>query len=317
MRHLVTGGAGFIGSHLCERLLLQNDEVICLDNLFTSRLHNIEHLLGRRKFEFVRHDVCDSFHFEVDRIWSLACPASPVHYQRNAVRTVKTSVMGTINALDLARDVGARLLLTSTSECYGQPEVHPQPETYNGNVNPIGPRACYDESKRCAETLVVSFAQQYGVETRIARLFNTFGPRMAVDDGRVVSNMVVQALRKEPITIYGDGTQTRSFCFVDDTVEALLRLMDCDDGKPVNIGNPHEFQIGDLAEMVIAQLGGHIEYRPLPVDDPTRRRPDITRAKTLLGWEPKIQLEEGLKRTIAYFKYAVEPIVAGATADCG
>ncbi len=308
MRHLVTGGAGFIGSHLCERLLAQGDEVICLDNLFTSRMRNLDRLLGRPGFEFVRHDVCEPFHAEVDRVWALACPASPVHYQRNAVRTVKTSVLGTINALELAREVGARLLLTSTSEVYGDPEVHPQIESYHGNVNPIGPRACYDEGKRCAETLVTSFARQYGVEVRIARLFNCYGPRMAIDDGRVVSNFIVQALRNQPLTVYGDGSQTRSFVYVDDMVEGLLRLMDRGpEAAPVNLGNPVEFTIRELGDMVQEITGHRVGYerRPLPQDDPARRKPDITRAISLLDWHPRTVLDEGLKRTVEYFKSAL------------
>ena len=310
MRHLVTGGAGFLGSHLCERLLARGDEVIVLDNLFTSRRKNIEHLFRYHAFEFVRGDVCDKFHFEVDRIWHLACPASPIHYQRNAVRTVKTSVIGTVHALELAREVGARFLLTSTSEIYGDPAVHPQVEGYHGNVNPVGPRACYDEGKRCAETLAASFAAQYGVEVKIARLFNCYGPRMAADDGRVVSNFITQALRGEPLTIYGDGTQTRSFIYVDDMVEGLVRLMDRGpQAVPVNLGNPGEFtirQLGDLVkEMVSSRVVGRrdpgYDQRPLPIDDPTRRRPDITRALQLLGWVPKVELEKGLAETVEYF----------------
>lgn len=303
MRHLITGGAGFIGSHLSEKLLDLGDEVICLDNLFTSRRQNIDHLMERKGFEFVRADVCDPFHFEVDRIWALACPASPVHYQRNAVRTVKTSVLGTIHALELAREVGARVLLTSTSEVYGDPAEHPQHESYNGNVNPVGPRACYDEGKRCAETLVTSFAEQFAVDARIARLFNCYGDRMAADDGRVVSNFVIQALRGEPLTIYGDGNQTRSFIFVDDMVEALMLLMEVGPAKvPVNLGNPEEFtirQLGDLVQEMVGPVG--YDRRPLPKDDPTRRRPDITFAKAALAWAPRTELREGLRRTIRYF----------------
>lgn len=304
MRHLVTGGAGFLGSHLCERLLKEGDEVIALDNLFTSRRRNIEALFKYRSFEFVRGDVCDPFHFEVDRIWHLACPASPVHYQRNAVRTVKTSVIGTINALELAREVGARILLTSTSEIYGDPAVHPQPETYNGNVNPVGPRACYDEGKRCAETLATSFAAQYGVEVRIARLFNCYGPKMAADDGRVVSNFITQALRNRPLTVYGEGTQTRSFIYVDDMIEGLTRLMDRGpQASPVNLGNPVEFTVRELGDLVQNLTGRAVGYdsRPLPADDPTRRKPDITLAKRLLDWEPTIPLRDGLQNTIRYF----------------
>lgn len=305
MRHLITGGAGFIGSHLAERLLKQGEEVIVLDNLFTSKRGNIEHLLGDHRFEFVRGDVCTPFHFEVDRIWSLACPASPKWYQKNPARTIKTSVMGTVHALELAREVGARLLLTSTSEVYGDPKEHPQMELYNGNVNPIGPRACYDESKRCAETLAVSYAQQYGVSVKIGRLFNCYGPRMAEDDGRVVSTFICQALRAQPITIYGDGRQTRSFIYIDDMIDGLLRLMERGpEAYPVNLGNPTEFTILELWQAIRTIIGGDFttKHERLPKDDPTRRCPDIEQARHVLDWNPKITLAEGLTATIAYFE---------------
>ncbi|MFE7069027.1 UDP-glucuronic acid decarboxylase family protein [Streptomyces sp. NPDC057620] len=303
-RVLVTGGAGFIGSHLCERLIDDGHEVICLDNLFTGRRSNMAKLLGNPHFEFERHDVAEPFHAEVDQIYHLACPASPVHYQRNPVRTVRTCVQGTLNALELARETGARLFIASTSEVYGDPEVHPQQEDYWGHVNPIGIRACYDEGKRCAEALAVSFARQYGVEVRLGRIFNTYGPRMHENDGRVVSNFAVQALREEPLTIYGDGSQTRSFCYVDDLVEAVVRLMATEtDFRPVNLGNPRETTVEQIAREIKRLAGSRSElvFRPLPEDDPTRRRPDISRADTLLGWEPKVDLEDGLRRTIADF----------------
>lgn len=303
MRHLVTGGAGFIGSHLCERLLAQDDEVICLDNLFTSRLRNVEHLVGKPGFEFVRHDVCDPFHFEVDRVWHLACPASPVHYQRNEVRTIKTAVVGTVHALEMARDVRARLLLTSTSEVYGDPEVHPQREDYLGAVDPVGPRACYDEGKRCSESLAAAFSRQHGVEVVIARLFNTYGPRMARDDGRVVSNFVTQALGGQALTIYGDGNQTRSFCYVDDVVSALQLLMSRGPiASPVNVGNPHEITVRELGSLVhgmVADTGW--DQRPEVPGDPRRRRPDISRIEEL-GWAPSTSVEDGLLQTISYFR---------------
>jgi len=305
MRVLVTGGAGFLGSHLCERLLKQGDEVICLDNFFTGRKRNITHLREHPLFEMVRHDVVDPFKFEVDRIFNLACPASPVHYQHNPIKTVKTSVMGAINSLGLAKRVNARIFQASTSEVYGDPEVHPQPESYRGNVNPIGPRACYDEGKRCAETLFFDYHRQNGVEVRVVRIFNTYGPRMLPDDGRVVSNFIVQALRGEDITIYGDGQQTRSFCYVDDLIEGFIRLMDQDElTGPVNIGNPNEFTIRELAELVIELTGckSQLIEKPLPADDPMQRQPIIDVAREKLGWEPKIQLREGLEKTIAYFK---------------
>ena len=304
MRVLVTGGAGFIGSHLCDRLVQQGHEVICLDNFFTGRRDNVRHLLAYPRFELLRHDVCEPLLLEVDQIYNLACPASPVHYQYNPVKTVKSNVMGTLNMLVLARRVAARILQASTSEVYGEPRVHPQPESYWGNVNPVGLRACYDEGKRVAETLMMDYHRQKGVDIRIARIFNTYGPRMAESDGRVVSNLVCQAVRGEPLTLYGEGRQTRSFCYVDDLVDGLIRLMEADGiHQPVNLGNPAEFSIRQLAEE-IAQLCGRkleIEFRPLPQDDPTQRRPDISRAQRLLGWTPTVGLREGLERTIAYF----------------
>ena len=308
MRILVTGGAGFIGSHLCERLLADGHEVICLDNFFTGRRQNVLHLLDNPNFELLRHDVIEPILLEVDQIYNLACPASPVHYQFNPVKTVKTSVMGTINMLGLAKRVRARILQASTSEVYGDPQVHPQPEEYWGHVNCIGIRSCYDESKRLAETLMMDYHRQNGVDTRIARIFNTFGPRMLENDGRVVSNFIVQALRGEELTIYGTGEQTRSFCYVDDLVEALIRLMNADAlHDPVNLGNPGEFTIKELAVEIarICGVDAPIKYYPLPQDDPQQRQPDITRARQLLGWEPTIPLREGLERTIAYFREQV------------
>jgi UDP-glucuronate decarboxylase len=309
MRILVTGGAGFLGSHLCDRLLAEGHEVICLDNFFTGRKANIAHLLGRPDFELVRHDVIDPFKCEVDQIYNLACPASPPHYQYNAIKTVKTSVMGAINSLGLAKRIRARILQASTSEVYGDPAIHPQPETYWGNVNPIGIRSCYDEGKRVAETLFMDYHRQNGVDIRIVRIFNTYGPRMHPNDGRVVSNFIVQALKGEDLTIYGDGTQTRSFCFVDDLLEAMTRTMN-QTGTigPVNIGNPDEFTMLELAELTLRLTGSRskITHRPLPGDDPKQRRPDIGVAKKFLGgWTPAIPLEEGLRRTIAYFKTQV------------
>jgi UDP-glucuronate decarboxylase len=305
-RVLVTGGAGFIGSHLCERLVADGNEVICLDNLFTGRRQNIRPLLANDNFEFDRLDVNAPFtFFEVDHIYHLACPASPVHYQRNPARTIKTGVLGTLHALELAREVGAKLFIASTSEVYGDPAVHPQTEDYWGNCNPIGPRACYDEAKRCAEALAVSFASQYGTQVRIARIFNTYGPRMAENDGRVVSNFIVQSLRNQPITIYGDGKQTRSFCYVDDLVEAMIRFMDADtDASPVNLGNPVESSILEVAELIreITETEAELIHEPLPVDDPTRRCPNISRAKKLLDWEPKVALRIGLEQTVYYFR---------------
>jgi UDP-glucuronate decarboxylase len=305
----VTGGAGFIGSHLCERLVEQGHHVICLDNLFTGRRANIRHLESRPGFRFVEHDVCEPLLVDVDRIFNLACPASPIHYQLNPMKTVQTNVMGALNMLEIARRMGARILQASTSEVYGDPAIHPQVESYWGNVNPIGPRACYDEGKRVAETLMSDYHRQAGVEIRIARIFNTYGPRMAENDGRVVSNFVLQALRGEPITLYGSGEQTRSFCHVDDLVEGLLRLMDAEGvTDPVNLGNPGEFTMRQLAEMVCRLTGSQssIVTLPLPQDDPVRRRPDISRAKALLGWEPAVPLEQGLQRTIADFTARLE-----------
>jgi UDP-glucuronate decarboxylase len=304
MKVLVTGGAGFIGSHLCERLLAQGHEVVCLDNFFTGRRENVRHLLDYRGFELFRHDVCEPLLLEVDQIYNLACPASPVHYQYNPIKTVKSNVIGTLNMLVLARRVGARILQASTSEVYGEPHEHPQRETYWGNVNPIGLRSCYDEGKRVAETLMMDYHRQNKVDTRIARIFNTYGPRMAESDGRVVSNFIVQALRGEPLTLYGDGSQTRSFCYVDDLVEGLLRLMNAKDvHDPINLGNPGEFSIRQLAEAVAGICGRQIaiQFRPLPQDDPTQRRPDITRAHQVLQWQPTIALREGLQRTVPYF----------------
>ena len=308
MRILITGGAGFIGSHLCERLLGNGDEVLCLDNFFTGRRTNIMKLLDNHRFELIRHDVIEPILLEVDQIYNLACPASPVHYQYNPVKTVKTSVMGMINMLGLAKRVRARILQASTSEVYGDPLLHPQSEEYCGNVNPIGIRSCYDEGKRIAETLMMDYHRQNHVDTRIARIFNTYGPRMLENDGRVVSNFIVQALRGESLTLYGAGDQTRSFCYVDDLVEALVRLMNTDDvHEPVNLGNPVEFTIKELADEVVRICGStsDITYLPLPQDDPKQRKPDISRAQTILGWNPTIQLNEGLKKTVAYFKERV------------
>jgi len=305
MRILVTGGAGFLGSHLCERLIERGDEVICLDNYFTGRKRNLARLLPNPYFEMVRHDVVDPFKFEVDRIFNLACPASPVHYQHNPIKTVKTSVMGAINSLGLAKRLNARILQASTSEVYGDPDVHPQPESYRGNVNPIGLRACYDEGKRCAETLFFDYHRQNGVDIRVVRIFNTYGPRMLPDDGRVVSNFIVQALKGEDITLYGDGSQTRSFCYVDDLIEAILRTMDQDETTgPINIGNPTEFTIRELAEMVIelTDSKSSLIEKPLPSDDPMQRQPVIEQARKVLDWQPEIDLKTGLKHTIAYFQ---------------
>jgi UDP-glucuronate decarboxylase len=301
---LVTGGAGFLGSHLCEKLLNNGDEVICLDNFFTGNKRNILHLLDHKNFELVRHDVIHPMFFEVDQIYNLACPASPIHYQHNPVKTTKTSVMGAINCLGLAKRVKARVLQASTSEIYGDPNIHPQPEAYWGNVNTIGPRSCYDEGKRVAETLFFDYYRQNKVDIRVMRIFNTYGPRMHPNDGRVVSNFIVQALMGKDITIYGDGSQTRSFCFVDDLLEGMFRLMNCEDFTgPVNIGNPGEFTIKELADTVIklCNSSSKIIALPLPADDPKQRKPDITLAKERLGWEPTIALEDGLKHTIAFF----------------
>ncbi|MDA7867737.1 SDR family oxidoreductase [Akkermansiaceae bacterium] len=303
-RVLITGGAGFLGSHLCDRMIKAGNEVICLDNYFTGRRKNITHLLGHPNFELVRHDVIDPIKLEVDRIYNLACPASPVHYQYNAIKTMKTSVMGAINMLGLARRTQARILQASTSEVYGDPLVHPQTEDYWGHVNPIGIRSCYDEGKRCAETLFVDYHRQNGVDIRIMRIFNTYGPRMNAEDGRVVSNFIVQALKGEPITIYGDGSQTRSFCYCDDNIEGMIRLMNGDHMGPINIGNPNEFTMLELAEAVIdlTNSSSEIVNLELPQDDPKQRQPDISLARRELGWEPVTQLREGLKKTITYFE---------------
>ena len=309
MRILVTGGAGFIGSHLCDRLVANGDEVVCLDNFFTGRRENIAQLLNHKNFELIRHDVVEPILLEVDQIYNLACPASPIHYQYNPVKTVKTNVMGMLNMLGLAKRVHARILQASTSEIYGDPHEHPQTEKYWGNVNPIGLRSCYDEGKRAAETLMMDYHRQNGVDTRIARIFNTYGPRMLENDGRVVSNFVVQALRHEPLTIYGDGKQTRSFCYVDDLLDGLIRLMNADEVfEPVNLGNPTEFTVEQLATEIACLCGSNTEIRhePLPSDDPRQRQPDIRRARELLGWEPKIPLREGLKLTVADFASRLE-----------
>jgi UDP-glucuronate decarboxylase len=308
MRILVTGGAGFLGSHLSDRLLADGHEVICLDNLFTGAKANIAHLLGNSRFEFVRHDVIDAFKYEVDQIYNLACPASPPHYQFNPIKTIKTSVMGSINCLGLAKRVKARVFQASTSEVYGDPSIHPQPESYWGNVNPIGRRSCYDEGKRVAETLFFDYHRENKVDIRIVRIFNTYGPRMHPNDGRVVSNFIVQALKGENITVYGDGQQTRSFCYVDDLIEGFVRLMNqTETVGPINIGNPGEFTMLELAEQVLklTKSPSKIVHKELPSDDPKQRRPDITLAKKYLKWEPKVQLVEGLEKTIAYFKTKV------------
>ena len=303
---LVTGGAGFLGSHLCERLLNEGNEVLCLDNYFTGNKQNIEHLIGHPYFEIIRHDVTMPFFVEVDEIYNLACPASPIHYQYNPIKTIKTSVMGAINMLGLAKRIKAKILQASTSEVYGDPEVHPQTEEYWGSVNPIGPRSCYDEGKRCAESLFINYHNQNDVRIKIARIFNTYGPRMHPADGRVVSNFIVQALQGKDITVYGDGSQTRSFCYSDDLIDGLIRLMNTDDSVkgPINIGNPGEFTILELAQKVIelTNSGSKIIYETLPADDPMQRQPNIDKAKSILGWEPRIHLEEGLKNTIDYFK---------------
>jgi len=305
MRILVTGGAGFLGSHLCDRLLAEGHEVVCLDNLFTGQKRNIAHLLANPRFEFVRHDVIDPFKFEVDQIYNLACPASPPHYQFNPIKTTKTSVMGAINCLGLAKRVKARVFQASTSEVYGDPQVHPQPEGYWGHVNPVGRRSCYDEGKRCAETLFFDYHRENKVDIRVVRIFNTYGPRMHPNDGRVVSNFIVQALRGEDLTVFGEGTQTRSFCYVDDLIEGFVRLMaQTETVGPMNIGNPGEFTMLGLAELTLKLVGGRskIVHKPLPADDPRQRQPDITLARRTLGWEPRVPLEEGLRRTIAYFR---------------
>jgi UDP-glucuronate decarboxylase len=305
-RILVTGGAGFIGSFLCEKLLAQGHDVICVDNMYTGSRRNISKLHSNRAFEFIRHDVTFPLYIEVDEIYNLACPASPIHYQRDPVQTTKTSVHGAINMLGLAKRVRARILQASTSEVYGDPIIHPQTESYWGNVNPIGPRSCYDEGKRCAETLFFDYHRQHHLGIKVARIFNTYGPRMHPNDGRVVSNFIVQALRGEPITLFGEGTQTRSFCYVDDLVEGLIRLMNspAELTGPINLGNPKEFSVRELAEKVTQLTGtrSRIEFRPLPVDDPQQRQPDIALARKALDWSPKIELEEGLKAAIAYFR---------------
>ena len=309
---LVTGGAGFVGSHICERLIERGDDVLCVDNYFTGSKANVAHLLGHSRFELMRHDVTFPLYVEVDEIYNLACPASPVHYQHDPVQTTKTSVHGAINMLGLAKRVGAKILQASTSEVYGDPMVHPQTEEYWGHVNPIGIRACYDEGKRCAETLFFDYWRQHNLRIKVARIFNTYGPRMHPNDGRVVSNFIVSALRGEPLTVYGDGSQTRSFCYVDDLVEGLIRLMDSDDSVtgPINLGNPHEITVRELADHVIGATGSSagIEARPLPSDDPMQRRPDITKAKSALDWAPAVPLETGLARTVDYFR----PLAADA-----
>lgn len=302
-RILVTGGAGFLGSHLCDRLIRDGHEVICADNLFTGQKQNITQLLNNPAFEFMRHDITFPLYVEVDEIYNLACPASPIHYQTYPVQTIKTNVHGSINKLGLAKRLGAKIFQASTSEVYGDPEIHPQEESYWGRVNPIGPRACYDEGKRCAETLFFDYHRQHGLDVRVARIFNTYGPRMQPNDGRVISNFIVQALQGEPITLYGDGQQTRSFCYVDELIDAFVLLMDADLNGPVNLGNPTEFTMRELAELVIELTGtkSKINMGPLPTDDPTQRQPDISLARENLGWEPAVQLKEGLDRTIAYF----------------
>lgn len=315
-RILVTGGAGFIGSHLCERLLKDGHDVICLDNFFTGRKENIAHLYENPHFEIIRHDVIEPVLLEVDQIYNLACPASPVHYQYNPVKTIKTNIMGTLNMLGLAKRVRARMLQASTSEVYGDPKVHPQTESYWGNANPIGLRACYDEGKRCAESLMFAYHRQNGVDIRVVRIFNTYGPRMLENDGRVVSNFIVQALRGQDITVYGEGSQTRSFCYIDDMVDGFIKMMNQDDlVGPVNLGNPGEFTVLELANMVkrLTSSSSNIVYKPLPQDDPVQRRPDISLAKEALGWRPLIGLEEGLLRSIEYFSSRINSNPAGLT----
>ena len=314
MRNLITGGAGFLGSHLVDRLMQNGEEVICLDNYFTGRKSNISKWIGHPNFELIRHDVTEPIKLEVDRIWHLACPASPIHYQFNPVKTAKTSFLGTYNMLGLARRVGARLLLASTSEVYGDPEVHPQPENYWGSVNPIGVRSCYDEGKRIAETLCFDYQRMNGVEVRVARIFNTYGPRMLPDDGRVVSNFIVQALRGEPLTLYGDGSQTRSFCYVSDLIDGLIRLMNGDHTGPINLGNPDEFTIRELAELVRIQINPKLQLveKPLPQDDPQQRQPAIDLAREQLNWQPTVSLEQGLAPTIDSFRNLL-----GSAEGCG
>lgn len=317
-RVLVTGGAGFLGSHLCDRVLADGHEVLCIDNLFTGTKRNIEHLHGNPRFEFMRHDVTFPLYVEVDEIYNLACPASPVHYQHDPVQTTKTSVHGAINMLGLAKRLRCRILQASTSEVYGDPEVHPQTEDYWGHTNPIGPRSCYDEGKRCAETLFFDYHRQHGLEIKVARIFNTYGPRMHPADGRVVSNFIIQALRGEPITLYGDGSQTRAFCYVDDLIEGLVRLMEspAEVTGPINIGNPDEFSIRELADAVVkaTRAGSELVFRPLPGDDPKQRQPDITRARTVLGWQPTVPLADGLARTVAYFQDLLQTVRTGVDA---
>lgn len=310
-RILVTGGAGFLGSHLCERLLREGNDVLCVDNFFTGRKENVSHLISNPFFELMRHDINFPLYVEVDEIYNLACPASPVHYQRDPVQTIKTSVVGAVNMLGLARRTGAKILQASTSEIYGDPHVHPQLEEYWGNVNPIGPRSCYDEGKRAAETLFFDYHRQRNVRIKVARIFNTYGPRMHPDDGRVVSNFIVQAISGRPITVYGDGSQTRSFCYVDDMIDGLVKLMAADDDVtgPINLGNPNEITVGTLAETVVDLVGSDvdIDYLPLPGDDPRRRKPNIARAQSTLGWRPTTELRAGLRATIAYFEVLLAP----------
>ena len=304
MRNLITGGAGFIGSHLVKELILRGEEVICLDNYFTGRKKNIENWFNKSNFELIRHDVIEPLYLEVDRIWHLACPASPVHYQYNPIKTSKTNFLGTYNMLGLAKRVKARFLMASTSEIYGDPKVHPQPESYRGYVNTMGIRSCYDEGKRISETLCFDYKRIHGVEVRLARIFNTYGPKMIPNDGRVVSNFIVQALKGESLTVYGDGSQTRSFCYVDDLVNGLMKLMDSDYDGPINLGNPREFTIKELAELIRKEINPDLKiiYKPLPEDDPLQRKPLIETAKKELNWQPTIKLEEGLKKTISYFR---------------
>jgi UDP-glucuronate decarboxylase len=308
-RILITGGAGFLGSHLCDKLIEHGNEVLCLDNFFTGSKDNIIHLLANPRFELIRHDIINPIFLEMDHIYNLACPASPVHYQHNPIKTIKTNVMGAINALGMAKRLNAKILQASTSEVYGDPDMHPQKEGYWGRVNPVGPRSCYDEGKRAAECLMMDYHRQNNVKVKIARIFNTYGPRMALNDGRVVSNFVIQALKGEDITVYGDGSQTRSFCYVDDMVDGLVLMMESDDSflGPVNLGNPHEFRIMDLAKTVIGMTGNRskIVHRALPEDDPMQRNPDISLARKILGWQPHVNLEKGLERTIEYFRKVV------------
>jgi UDP-glucuronate decarboxylase len=308
-RILITGGAGFLGSHLCDKLIEQGNDVLCLDNFFTGSKDNIIHLLANPRFELIRHDIINPIFLEMDQIYNLACPASPVHYQYNPIKTVKTNVMGTINTLGMAKRLNAKILQASTSEVYGDPDVNPQKEDYWGRVNPIGLRSCYDEGKRAAECLMMDYHRQNNVKVKITRIFNTYGPRMALNDGRVVSNFVIQALKGENITVYGDGSQTRSFCYVDDMIDGLIRMMESDDGfpGPVNLGNPDEFRILDLAKTIIGMTGNRskIVFRPLLQDDPMQRNPDISLARRILGWHPRVKLEEGLARTIAYFRKVI------------